>query len=124
MQDALFGERQCYREIPAIDAGLLRLGSGKDARRILDEPRIAKAPVLWARIDSPDEAQDWQRALESLPHESVMLFNAAGSLLGVGGRKENTANIVSLFQRLPPGGLDLAFFAASAAPLLQEFRGR
>ncbi len=92
MQDALFGERQCHREIPAIDAGLLRLGSGKDARWILDEPRIAKAPVLWARIDSPDEAQNWQRALESLPHESVMLFNASGGLLGVGGRKENTAN--------------------------------
>ena len=124
MQDALLGDRQLLREIPGTEAGLLRLGTGNDAPFILGDPRAAAAPVLWARIEAPEEARDWQAALEKLPHDSVMVFNASGALLGVGGRKENAANLIAMFQRLPQGGLDLAFFAESAAGLLREFRGR
>ena len=124
MQDELFGERQLLRENPGIEAGLVRLDSRNEARLILQETPIAKAPVLWVRIESPEDALEWQVVLERLPHETVMMFNAAGVLLGVGGLKKNVANIIAMVQRQPPGGLDLALFAASAAPLLREFRER
>ena len=124
MQDDIFGDRQLLREFPDIDAGLVRLGTGKDGSVILDQPRVAAAPVLWARIEAPEEPGIWQAALENLPHENMMVFSASGALLGVGGRKENAANLVSLFQRLPKDGLDLVFFANSTAALFREFRGR
>ncbi len=52
-----------------------------------------------------------------------MALDASGAILGVGKLKENLVNLTGLFQRLPRGGLDLVFFAASAASLVRDFRG-
>jgi hypothetical protein len=127
MHDALFADHQMLRVVPSFDKapGLVRLATGNDAPLLLGDPAYLRGkPLLWARIEGPQEADAWGQALQDLPYDEVMVFNALGVMIAAGPLAEQKQKLAALFPRLPrsAGGLDLAFFGPDARDLFQEFR--
>lgn len=127
MHDALFADHRLLRTIPHLDAapGLVRLGTGNDAPLLLTDLACLRGkPPLWARIEGPQEAEEWQRVLGQLDYENVMVFNALGTLIAAGPLAAQREKLATLFPRLPrsAGGLDLAFFGPDARDRFEEFR--
>jgi len=131
MHGGLFaGHRLLHRHPGSAFAALegtracVRLCTGKDASFLLASKDHWRAHILWARIEGPDEASDWESALDGLAFDQMRVFNAPGAMIASGPVSAQKEKLVSLFRKLPRsgGGLDLAFFSESARGLFQELR--
>jgi hypothetical protein len=133
MQGALFGDHRLSHAGPgaglaghALEAGFVRLGTGKDASLLLaGKDHLGHQPVLWARMEEPEEAAAWEKALAVLSYDTVAVFNSLGALIASGPFSQQKEKLISLFGRLPRsgGGFDLVFFGEKARDLFEGFRG-
>ena len=98
----------------AREAGLVRFGTGNDASAMREAlPDLGHHPILWARMETPDEAAEWEKTLALLPYDLMLVFNSLGAKIIAGPLESQKEKLLGLMRRLPQsgGGLDLAFFA-------------